>query len=502
MLGQLLDLPHRHADVVQPLHTDFLTGALPHGLLHEVAGFVGEQTVNPHQALILGLIPELGLTVDGPAQEPAGILHGHDAAGNHAAGKGVTLADILDIGNDLLIQCGDGGAHPVGLLRIMAELVGMTEGRILCSNSAPHIPATAGLDFGVEGCHGVLGTHGGVLHAATVGNEHQIVFRQVNKLMFALRQQLNTLCLLFTGLDVELHIDHLGVIVELDTEAFQILDHGQNHRFVLVITGEPQSLEVRQTAHMVDIALEIQLHFQSAVPVLKGKHGAPVEPEIGVQHLIIEEIRDALIVQIFIGGEEQLHDLHCSLVGQTELAVGVGILTLVDGCPAEGVVGVFLIQPVVFVQNTDPFRLDGRNGAEQIPHDLEMVIHLPSAPHDIAYIGVLPAIACTAGNGVFLIDVDVLTLQLSVTNQIAGGSQSRKAGADDVGRFVVHALGLSGTGKGFVITAGIIHNFSSLLYWHPLFERCFFVYALIISGRFFLSYGQRYPLCLKFRPRG
>ena len=37
-----------------------------------------------------------------------------------------------------------------------------------------------------------------------------------------------------------------------------------------------------------------------------------------------------------------------------------------------------------------------------------------------------------------------------------------------------HALGLSGTGKGFVITAGIIHNFSSLLYWHPLFERCFF----------------------------
>ena len=49
--------------------------------------------------LILGLIPELGLTVDGPAQEPAGILHGHDAAGNHAAGKGVALADILDIGN-------------------------------------------------------------------------------------------------------------------------------------------------------------------------------------------------------------------------------------------------------------------------------------------------------------------------------------------------------------------------------------------------------------------
>ena len=86
---------------------------------------------------------------------------------------------------------------------------------------------------------------------------------------------------------------------------------------------------------MVDIALEIQLHFQSAVPVLKGKHGAPVEPEIGVQYLVVEEIGDTLIIQVFIGGEEQLHDLHCGLVGQTELAVGVGILTLIDGCPAK-----------------------------------------------------------------------------------------------------------------------------------------------------------------------
>ena len=365
----------------------------------------------------------------------------------------------------------------------------MTEGRILCSNSAPHIPATTRLDFVVVWCHGVLGTHGGVLHAATVGNEHQVVFRQVNKLTFALKQQLNTLCLLFTRLDVELHIDHLGVIVELDTEAFQILDHWQNHRFVLVITGEPQSLEVWQTAHMVDIALKIQLHFQSAVPVLKGKHGAPVKPEIGVQHLIIEEIRDALIVQVFIRGEEQLHDLHCTLIGQTELAVCVGILTLVDCCTAEGVVRVFLIQPVVFVQNTDPFRLDGRNGAEQIPHDLEMVIHLSSAAHDIAYIRVLPAIACTAGNRFFLIDVNVLTLQLSVTNQIAGSSQSRKAGADDVCGFIVHALRLSWMGKSFVITARIIHNMFLLV----------FVCALIVLGKESVLYGQKRPPCLKFR---
>ena len=54
----------------------------------------------------------------------------------------------------------------------------------------------------------------------------------------------------------------------------------------------------------MDIALEIQLHLQRAVPVLKGEHGAPVQPEVGVQDLIIEEIGDALIIERFVGGEE------------------------------------------------------------------------------------------------------------------------------------------------------------------------------------------------------
>ena len=34
-------------------------------------------------------------------------------------------------------------------------------------------------------------------------------------------------------------------------------------------------------SYKVDEALDIPLHLQGAVPVLKGKHGAPVEPEVG-----------------------------------------------------------------------------------------------------------------------------------------------------------------------------------------------------------------------------
>ena len=130
--------------------------------------------------MILGLIPELGLAVDRPTHEPAGVLHGDDAAGNHMAGEGIPLADVLDIGDDLLIQRLHGGAHPVGLLGVMAELVGMAKGGILCGDLAPHIPAAARFQLGVVGGGLVLTAHGGVLHAAAVGDEHQIVLRQVN----------------------------------------------------------------------------------------------------------------------------------------------------------------------------------------------------------------------------------------------------------------------------------------------------------------------------------
>ena len=64
--------------------------------------------------------------------------------------------------------------------------------------------------------------------------------------------------------------------------AFQVTHHRQDHGFILVILGKPQGLEIGQAADMMDEALDVQLHLQGAVPVFKGEHGAPVEPEITV----------------------------------------------------------------------------------------------------------------------------------------------------------------------------------------------------------------------------
>ena len=136
----------------------------------------------------------------------------------------------------------------------------------------------------------------------------------------------------------------------------------------------------------------------------------------------------------------------------------MGIFATVHRGPAQGIVGVGLVEPVVLVQHADALRLNGGDGVEQIPHDLEVVVHLTTAPHDVADVLELPAVAGAAGSGPLLQNVDPLALHLAVTHQIAGGSQRRQTAAHDVGGFVVHALRLFGTGKGLIVTAGIIHK--------------------------------------------
>ena len=238
---------------------------------------------------------------------------------------------------------------------------------------------------------------------------------------------------------------------------FQVGDHGQDDGLVLVIPGEAEGREVGQTADVVDIPLEVELHLEGAVPVLKGEHGAPVEPEVGVEHLIVKKVGDLFVLKLLVGGEEELHDLHGSLIRQAEPAVGVGVLAPVHGSAAEGIVGVGLVQPVILVQHTGSLRFQRRDGAEQIPHDLEVVVHLTSAPHHIADV-VLVAVAGTAGQGVFFKNVYPLPLHLAIPHQIAGCRQGRQAAADDISRFAIHAFGLAGPRKGFVIATGIIHR--------------------------------------------
>ena len=67
------------------------------------------------------------------------------------------------------------------------------------------------------------------------------------------------------------------------------------------------------------------------MPILKSEHGTPVQPEVGVQHLVIEEIGDRLVIQVLVRSEEQLHDFHGSLVRQSEFALESGILAEIFG---------------------------------------------------------------------------------------------------------------------------------------------------------------------------
>ena len=338
----------------------------------------------------------------------------------------------------------------------------MAEGFILRGDLLPQVPAAAGAQSGVEICGLILRTDGGALDAAAVGDEDQIVFGQVHPLLVLVHEQADGLGLFAALRDLELNVRDLGVVMEPDAVPFQIADHGQDHRLVLVVFGEPKRPEIRKPADMVDIALEVELHLQGAVPVFKGEHGAPVEPEVRGKHLIVEHIGDALFVQLLVRGEEELHDLHAALVRQAEPAVGVGVLPLLFRHAAERVIRVLFVQPIILIQHAHAIGLDGRDGAQQIPHHLEMVVHLPPAAHHIADAGVLITVACAAGDGPFFKDVDMFALHLAVPHQIARRSQRGQPGADEVGRLAVYVFWFQRTRKCFVVTTGIIHVIPSV----------------------------------------
>ena len=262
--------------MIQPLFGDLLTGTILHGFLNIIAGYISEQAVYPYTYLILVLFLKLSLTVDSPAHEPLGILTAYDTAGYDLTASGITLTDISDIRNDLVIQCGHGSGFPVRLRDIGTELLGMSEGRILFCDIFPQAPYAAGTNLCVTvGCM-VLVTVDGTFGTASVGNEYQVVLGEDNALLYTFYLALNSFCHLFAVIDIKNNICHFGVELEVHTCCLQILLHGKDQRLVLVVLGEFQGTEVRQSGNMMDKSLEVKLHFQCAVPVLESEHGSPV----------------------------------------------------------------------------------------------------------------------------------------------------------------------------------------------------------------------------------
>ena len=126
-------------------------------------------------------------------------------------------------------------------------------------------------------------------------------------------------------------------------------------------------------------------------------------------------IFNCLVIKIFILCHEQLHDLHAALLAQIEFTVCVSILASLFCCTTERIVGVFLIQPVIFIKYRNSRSLNRRNTSELSPQTFEMILHLSSATHYITSCRIINSISCTACNIHSLKYVHIHTHHLSIS---------------------------------------------------------------------------------------
>ena len=445
--------------MIQPLCRQLDTGAVAHVFLDEVALVVpAVEAVDPDQAVILRLLLELALTVDGPADEPARIAAGDDAAGDDLAGQRVALADLLDGIEDLLVGRVDGPGLPAGLLDVLEELLGMAEGRILCSELLPHLDGRAFTVFDLDDRRvGVVAVSGRVALAA-VGADDEIVLGQLYDLFHAALGVLDLLGNLLVLGAVADDVRDRGVEEDLSAVVGDVFAHREDHGLILVVAGETQRAQIRQAVDVVDIALQVELHLEGAVPLLEREHGLPVGPEVRGVELIVEHVVDLLVLEGLVGRHEQLQQLRGSAGRQAVFAVGVGVLALLLGDAAQGEVRVFLVEVVVLGEDRLARVHDRRDGLEQIPHALEVVVHLTAAAHDEALGRVVDAVAGAAGHGQVLKERDVLAGHLRVADQEAGRRQTGQAGANDIRRLILDAFGFFRRRKRLIVTAAVIHS--------------------------------------------
>ena len=380
--------------MIQPLCSKLNAGALVHGFFDEVAFIVpAVEAVDPNQAMVCRLLLELALAVDGPAYEPARIAAGNYAAGDDLAGQRIALADLLDSIEDLLVCCIDGPGFPRGLLDACEELLGTAECRILSRDLLPHLDRGAfAVLNGDNRCMGVIAVCGSIALAA-VGADDKIILGQVDDLLYAALSVLDLLCDLLLGGAVADDVGNGRVIKDLAAVIGDVLAHWQDHGFILIIASEAQCAQIGQTVDVVDVALQIQLHLKCGMPFFKCEHGLPVGPEVRCIELIVEHIVDLLILEGLVGGHEQLQQLGSSTGSKTVLSVGVRVLALFFGDAAQREVRVFLVQMIVLGKNGLAGIYDRGDGLKQIPHTLEVVIHLTSAAHDEALGCVVDAVA-------------------------------------------------------------------------------------------------------------
>ena len=190
----------------------------------------------------------------------------------------------------------------------------MSEGRILGCDIFPQGPYAAGADFCVTVWSMILVAIDGAFCTASVCDKNIIIFSKKNALFHTFYLTFNGGGDLFAILEIKDHVCDLGIKLEVNTCILQIFFHRKDQGFILIVLGELQGTEIRKSCNVMDETLEVKLHLQSTVPVLKCEHGPPVQPEGGIKHFIIENILDGFVVKILILCHKQLHDLHAALL--------------------------------------------------------------------------------------------------------------------------------------------------------------------------------------------
>ena len=334
----------------------------------------------------------------------------------------------------------------------------MAERRILRGELLPHLDGRAFAVLDLDDRSVRLIAVSGRIALAAIRADDEIVLGQLDDLFHAALGVLDLLGdLLILGAVAD-DVRDRGVEEDLSAVVGDVFAHREDHGLILVVAGETQRAQIRQAVDVVDVALQVELHLEGAVPLLEREHGLPVGPEVRGVELIVEHVIDLLVLEGLVGRHEQLQQLGSGAGRQAVLTVGVGVLALLLGDTAQGEVRVFLVEVVVLGEDRLARVHDRRDGLEQIPHALEVVIHLTAAAHDEALGRVVDAVAGAAGHRQVLKERDVLAGHLCIADQEASRRQTGQAGADDICRLVVDAFGFFRRCKRLVVTAAVIHS--------------------------------------------
>ena len=169
--------------MVEPLGTDLLSCALLHGLFHIVPVPVDKKTVDPDADLILWLLLELPLPVNGPAHEPGGIPAAYDASCDDPAAQGISPANLLDPLDDARIFRRERRGFPARAACIPAELLRSPEGRMLRGDVFPKAPASALPDLRIpRGRMGLIPVDRS-LGAASIRHKDKVILRERDRLL-------------------------------------------------------------------------------------------------------------------------------------------------------------------------------------------------------------------------------------------------------------------------------------------------------------------------------